>query len=167
MYNFLTVDPAIDSGPVAMTGQGEAMSSGFQNSAYWRSPVILLATLVSVAFFALALRTMFDPVAVSANFGLPMTSRVETSVVEVYGSRNLIIALLALSFIVARMSKATALVFTFAALLPLLDMWIIVPRIGAGPELIRHAIILVALLAMTAALWRRSNLAAEAGSVMR
>lgn len=143
------------------------MTSGFQSSAYWRSPVVWLATLVCVAFLALALRTMFDPVTVSASFGLPMTSRVETSFVEVYGSRNLIIALLALSFIVSRMSKATALVFTFAALLPLIDMWIIVSRIGAGPELIRHAIIFVALLAMNAALWRRSKLASEAGSVMR
>jgi hypothetical protein len=150
-----------------MTGQGEAMSSGFQSSAYWRWPVIWLATLVSVGFFALALRTMLDPVTVSATFGLPMTSRVETSIVEVYGSRNLIIALLALAFIVSRMSKATALVFTFAALLPLIDMWIIVSRIGAGPELIRHAIIFLALLAMTAALWLRSKPASEAGSVMR
>lgn len=143
------------------------MTDDFRTSGYWRSPVILLATLISVAFFVLALRTILDPVAVSASFGLPMTSRVETSFVEVYGSRNLIIALLALCFIISRMSKATALVFTFASLLPLLDMWIIVSRIGAGSELIRHVTIFVALLAMTAALWRRSGRASEAGPIAR
>jgi hypothetical protein len=132
---------------------------------YWRSPVVLFATLISVAFVVFALRTMYDPVAVSAGFGLPMTSRLETSYVEVYGSRNLVIALLALFSIVARMPKATAMIFTLAALLPPIDMWIIVSRIGVGPELIRHAIIFVMLLIMTAVLWRRSTRTNAAGAV--
>jgi hypothetical protein len=76
-----------------------------------------------------------------------------------------VIALLALFSIVARMSKATALIFTLAALLPLIDMWIIVSRIGVGPELTRHAIIFVVLLIMTAVLWRRSTRAVVAGAV--
>ena len=124
---------------------------------YWRSPVILFATLMGVAIVAVALRTMADPVAVSATFGLPMTSRSETSFVQVYGSRNLILGLLALAFIVARMGRATALVFTAAALLPPIDMWIVVSRIGVGPELTRHIIIFVVLLVLAALLWRRSR----------
>jgi hypothetical protein len=141
------------------------MTNGFQDSGYWRSPVVLLAALISVAFAVFALRTMLDPVAVSAGFGLPMNSRLETSFVEVYGSRNLVIALLALFSIVARVSKATALIFTLATLLPLIDMWIVVSRIGVGPELTRHAIIFVVLLIMTAVLWRRSTRAVVAGAV--
>ena len=140
------------------------MTEKSPNAAYWRSPVVLLATLVSLAIVALALRTLLDPVAVSASFGLPMTSRVETSFVQVYGSRNFVLGLLALAFIVGRMPKATALLFTFAALLPPFDMWIIISRIGAGPELTRHAIIFVVLLIMVFVLWRRSQPAGEAGA---
>ena len=124
---------------------------------YWRSPVIWFATLMGVAIVALALRTMFDPVAVSVTFGLPMTTRSETSFVQVYGSRNLILGLLALTFIAARMGKATALVFASAALLPPIDMWIVISRIGVGPELTRHIIIFVVLLLLAALLWRRSR----------
>jgi hypothetical protein len=112
---------------------------------------------MGLAIVALALRTMVDPVAVSATFGLPMTTRSETSFVQVYGSRNLILGLLALAFIVGRMGRATALVFAVAALLPPIDMWIVVSRIGVGPELTRHVIIFVALLVLAALLWRRSR----------
>ena len=124
---------------------------------YWRSPVIWFATLMGVAIVALALRTMLDPVAVSATFGLPMTTRSETSFVQVYGSRNLILGLLALTFIIARMGEATALVFAAAALLPPIDMWIVVSRIGVGPELTRHVVIFVVLIVLAALLWRRSH----------
>jgi hypothetical protein len=133
------------------------------SSAYWRSPVILLATLFALAIVALALRTMFDPVAVSAAFGLPMTSRAETSFVQVYGARNLVLGLLALAFIALRMPRATALVFTSAALLPPMDIWIVVSRIGVGPELTRHVVILAALLIMAAVLWRRARRADATG----
>jgi len=122
---------------------------------YWRTPVIWLATAMGVAIVALALRTMVDPVAVSATFGLPMTTRSETGFVQVYGSRNLVLGLLALIFIVARMGRATALVFAAAALLPPIDMWIVVSRIGAGPELTRHIIIFVVLVVLAGLLWRR------------
>ena len=133
------------------------------SSAYWRSPAILLATLFALAIVALALRTMFDPVVVSASFGLPMTSRAETSFVQVYGARNLVLGLLALAFIALRMPRATALVFTSAALLPPMDIWIVVSRIGAGPELTRHVVIFAALLIMAAVLWRRARRADATG----
>ena len=132
------------------------MAAETSRSTYWRSPVILLATVFALAIIALALRTIVDPVAVSANFGLPMTSRTETSFVQVYGARNLVLGLLALAFIALRLSNATALVFTAAALLPPMDIWIIVSRIGAGPELTRHVIIFAALLIMALVLWRRA-----------
>jgi Domain of unknown function (DUF4267) len=140
----------------------EAMADT-SSSAYWRSPAILLAALFALAIVALALRTMFDPVAVSASFGLPMTSRAETSFVQVYGARNLVLGLLALAFIALRMPSATALVFTSAALLPPMDIWIVISRIGVGPELTRHVVIFAALLIMAAVLWRRAQRADATG----
>jgi hypothetical protein len=140
----------------------EAMADT-SSSAYWHSPVILLASLFALAIVALALRTMFDPVAVSASFGLPMTSRAETSFVQVYGARNLVLGLLALAFIALRMPSATALVFTSAALLPPMDIWIVVSRIGVGAELTRHVVIFAALLIMAAVLWRRARRADATG----
>ena len=55
------------------------------------------------------------------------------------------------------MGRATALVFAAAALLPPIDIWIVVSRIGVGPELTRHIVIFAVLVLLAALLWRRSR----------
>jgi Domain of unknown function (DUF4267) len=131
------------------------MTEESRNSTYWRSPLILLATTASLVFVGLAVRTMLDPVAASAAFGLPLGSGGDASFVRVYGSRNFVLGLLGFTLIASRMTKATTLLFAFAAILPPIDMWIVVSRIGVGPELIRHAIIFLILSVMAGALWHR------------
>lgn len=83
-----------------------------------------------------------------------MRDATQTAFVQVYGARNAVLGLVALSFLVLRMIKPMALLFTVAALLPPLDAWVIVSRIGVGGELIRHAVIFLVLALTSMALWR-------------
>jgi hypothetical protein len=122
---------------------------------YWRSPVIWIALVVSIAFVLLALRAIVDPVAASSGFGLPMKSVTETTFVLVYAARNAILGLLAIVFVARRMVSAVTILFALAVLLPLADATILISRIGAGPELVRHAVIMVLLAVVTMLLWRR------------
>jgi hypothetical protein len=61
------------------------------------------------------------------------------------------------------MTRPVALLFTVATVLPLLDAWVIVSRIGVGAELVRHAVILLVLVVTSTSL-RRLDSAASAGA---
>jgi len=119
-----------------------------------RSPALWLVGLVAAAIVLLGARAFLDPVAASAGFGLPMHTDAETTFVRVYGARNALLGVLALAFIAGGMLRALTLLFTFATALPLLDAAVITSRIGVGHELVRHAAILLVLVAATAMLWR-------------
>ena len=120
-----------------------------------RSPAIWLVTLVAAVIVVLGVRAFLDPVAASASFGLPMHTETETTFVRIYGARNALLGALALAFAFGGMLRPLTLLFTFATALPLLAI-VITSRIGVGHELIRHAAILLVLVAASAALWRSS-----------
>jgi len=119
-----------------------------------RRPVMWLVGIVAALIVALGVRAFVDPVAASAGFGLPMHTATETTFVRVYGARNALLGLLALAFMAGGMLRPLTLVFTFATALPLLDAIVIASRIGVGQELVRHAVILLVLAAVSTALWR-------------
>jgi len=58
------------------------------------------------------------------------------------------------------MTRPVALLFTLATVLPLLDAWVIVSRIGVGAELVRHAVILLVLVVTSTSLRRLDSAAA-------
>jgi len=120
-----------------------------------RSPAIWLVTLVAAVIVVLGVRAFLDPLAASASFGLPMHTETETTFVRIYGARNALLGALALAFAFGGMLRPLTLLFTFATALPLLAI-VITSRIGVGHELIRHAAILLVLVAASAALWRSS-----------
>ena len=121
---------------------------------YLRSPAAWLAGIASVAILLLGVRAFLDPVSASAGFGLPMHTDSEITFVRVYGARNAFLGAVALSFLVLRMIRPLALLFTLATLLPLLDALVIVSRLGLSHELVRHAAILVVLIVASISLWR-------------
>ena len=121
-----------------------------------RSPAIWLVTLVAAVIVVLGVRAFLDPLAASASFGLPMHTETETTFVRIYGARNALLGALALAFAFGGMLRPLTLLFTFTTALPLLDAIVITSRIGVGHELIRHAAILLVLVAASAALWRSS-----------
>src|SRR5262249_8615780 len=95
-------------------------------------------------------------------FGLPMHTGSETTFVRIYGARNAFLGAVSLRLLWLRMIRPVALLFTLATVLPLLDAWVIVSRIGVGAELVRHAVILLVLV-VTRTSARRPAGAAGAG----
>ena len=121
---------------------------------YRRTAAVWLAAIASVAILVLGIRAFLDPVSASAGFGLPMHTQSETTFVRVYGARNALLGVVALRLLWLNMAKPVALLFTLATVLPLLDAWVIVSRVGVSGELVRHAIILLVLV-VTSTLLRR------------
>jgi len=119
-----------------------------------RSKAIWLAGLVSAVILLLGVRAFLDPLAASASFGLPMHTDLETAFVRIYGARNALLGAIALVFATRGMLQPLVLLFTFATVLPFLDAVVIVSQIGLGHELVRHAIILIVLVAVSVSLWR-------------
>ena len=129
---------------------------------YWRTAAVWLAAVVSAAILLLGLRALLDPTSASAGFGLPMHTESETTFVRIYGARNAFLGVLSLRLLWLRMTRPVALLFTLATLLPLLDAWVIVSRIGVGPELVRHAVILLVLVVTSTSLRRLDSAASGA-----
>ncbi len=126
-----------------------------------RSATMWLAGLVSAAIVILGARAFLDPIAASAGFGLPMRTAAEASFVRVYGARNALLGVLALTFIAGGMLRPLALLFAFATVLPVLDAIVISSSIGPGPVLVRHAVILLVLAATSVALRRLDGVRAQ------
>src|SRR6266404_8374576 len=137
----------------------EATSSTY--AIYRRSGAEWLALAVSLAFFLLGLRAFLDPVSASAAFGLPMHTGSETTFVQVYGARNAFLGAVALCLIVLRMTRPVALIFTLATVLPTLDAWVVVSRLGLSGALVRHAVVLLVLVVASVLLWRQQREAPE------
>ena len=76
------------------------------------------------------------------------------SFVRVYGARNALLGVLALTFIAGGMLQPLTLLFAFATVLPVLDAIVISSSVGPGPVLVRHAVILLVLAATSVALRR-------------
>jgi Domain of unknown function (DUF4267) len=123
---------------------------------YRRTAAVWLATIASAAILLLGIRAFLDPVSASAGFGLPMHTESETTFVRVYGARNALLGVVALRLLWLHMAKPVALLFTLATVLPLLDAWVIVSRVGVSGELVRHAVILLVLVVTSTALRRLS-----------
>jgi len=119
-----------------------------------RSKAFVLAGLVSTIILLLGVRAFLDPLAASANFGLPMHTEPETAFVRIYGARNALLGAIALVLVTRRMLQPLVLLFAFATVLPFLDATVIVSQIGFGHELVRHGVILVVLAAVSVSLWR-------------
>lgn len=123
---------------------------------YWGSPAIWLSLVAGLAFLFAGLRLVALPQLASASFGMPMLSENEIFFVQVYGSRTILLALVALTLVVTRQLAGLVALLTLALPLPLFDIWLLSTRHGFGPELGRHLAYL-ALLALTAALvWRKA-----------
>ena len=122
-----------------------------------RSWAAWLAAIAGVAILLLGVRAFLDPVSASLGFGLPMHTDDETTFVRIYGARNAFLGALALAFLLLRMARPVTLLFALATVLPLLDAVVIVSRIGVGPELLRHAAILLVLAIVSLLLWRATR----------
>jgi hypothetical protein len=110
--------------------------------------------LAAAPFAVLSLRGLIDPQTASARFGTPVSDIAGSLFYRVYLSRNLVIVVSAVIFLLWRQWTPLAVLLTVTAALPMFDMsalWLS----GITPPVF-HPIAL-ALIAITAALlWRRA-----------
>jgi hypothetical protein len=83
---------------------------------------IVLTSLLLLGFVILSLRGFIDPHTASARFGAPVSDAPGALFYRVYLSRNLVIAVSGLIFLLSRQWTALAVLLTAAAALPLFDM---------------------------------------------
>jgi len=122
---------------------------------YWRSPAVAIATLCGVGFVALGLRAVFIPSVTSAGFGLAAVDAVGQGWVMVYGSRTIILGIVALALLVTRQLVPLALLFTIGAITPLFDMFVLSLMGDLSQFALRHSIFIIVLGVVALLLWRK------------
>lgn len=121
---------------------------------FWREPALIFAALSGVAFVALGLRAIAIPLTTSAGFGLPALGPTDALWVQVYGSRTVLLGLIAITLAALGHLMPLMLMFAIGALLPFFDMALIAGQNGPGPILVRHAAFVVWLGLGAILLWR-------------
>jgi hypothetical protein len=125
------------------------------NGSVLRSPGFWLGTLLAVAFIIVGTRTVLDPAATAAGWGMPVTGGVDAAFVQVYGVRNAALGLITLLFALSRMVRAMAILISVGVFIPAADLWIAFKSAGFGPHLISHAVIMSVLFVVAILLWGR------------
>ena len=97
----------------------------------YRNPSTILACLGAVAFLALGLRGILDPMGASGTFGVQITGD-GLAFMSTTGARNVGLALLALALIYGDQRKALALLLIAAGGIAALDFWIVLDATGSG-----------------------------------
>lgn len=120
----------------------------------WREPALVFAAVSGLAFVILGMRAMLIPMTTSSGFGLPVLGPNDALWVQVYGSRTMLLGLLAI--ILAALGYVVPLIFMFGigAALPFFDMGLITSQSGPGPILFRHAAFVFWLGLGAFLLWR-------------
>jgi hypothetical protein len=113
---------------------------------------LVLAALLLLALAALALRGIVDPRAAALAFGLAADDPAAAFYHAVYRDRNLALAVTGLIFLVARMWRALAILASVAITLPAYDIYALMA--AKLPVVPLHYISLVALVVLSALLWR-------------
>ena len=120
----------------------------------WREPALVFAAVSGLAFVILGMRAVLIPMTTSSGFGLPALGANDALWVQIYGSRTILLGLLAI--ILAAFGAVVPLAFMFAigAALPFFDMALITSQSGPGPILFRHAAYVIWLGLGAFLLWR-------------
>lgn len=116
----------------------------------------VLSTLLLLAFALLAIRGLLDAPTAAANFGVPVDHPAAAAYQLVYRSRNLVIALTGLVFLLLGMWRALAILTTACIALPLFDILLL--RDVGIPVAAIHPVTLAALVLLSTLLWWRVRL---------
>ncbi|MCA3628456.1 MAG: DUF4267 domain-containing protein [Methylobacterium sp.] len=121
---------------------------------FWREPALIFAAVSGLAFLILGLRAVAIPLTTSSGFGLPAVGGTDALWVQIYGSRTMLLGLLAIILAARGYAVPLMLLFGIGATLPFFDMAIIAGQSGPGPILFRHAAYVLWLGLGTFLLWR-------------
>lgn len=114
---------------------------------------VSLAILLIVAFGFIAIRGILDPTVASARFGMGTDDPAGILFYRVYLSRNLVIVLAGIAFIIQRMWRPIATLLTCAIALPVFDICILLSEKGTDAPLRFHIIAAVVVTITAACLW--------------
>lgn len=131
-----------------------SLSPTLSTRPFWREPALLFAAASGLAFVVLGLRAVAIPLTSSDGFGLPALGGTDALWVQIYGSRTMLLGVIAIALAALGNVPALALMFGIGAALPFFDMAIIVGQTGPGPILFRHAAYVVWLGLGALWLWR-------------
>jgi len=91
----------------------------------WRSPVTILALLAVAAFLFLGLRGLIAPEVAVRSLGVVLANPHDAALMQTTGARNIGMALLALTFVVADARRPFGLLLAAAALIACIDFAVI------------------------------------------
>jgi len=114
----------------------------------------IFATLLILAPFTWgAIHGVLDPIAASTAFGLPAKDDVGAFFVRVYLSRNFVIIVVALVFLLRQQWASLATLMTVSILLPIFDATVLTQQLGHGAPLTIHIGTIIALALLSTLLW--------------
>ncbi len=120
----------------------------------WREPALVFAAVSGLAFVILGMRAVLIPMTTSSGFGLPALGANDALWVQIYGSRTILLGLLAIVLAASGSVVPLAFMFAIGAALPFFDMALITSQSGPGPILFRHAAFVIWLGLGAFLLWR-------------
>lgn len=120
----------------------------------WREPALVFAAVSGLAFVILGMRAVLIPMTTSSGFGLPALGANDALWVQIYGSRTILLGLLAIILAASGSVVPLAFMFAIGAALPFFDMALITSQSGPGPILFRHAAFVIWLGLGAFLLWR-------------
>ena len=100
-----------------------------------RSPMTWVIATVVLGFLLLGLRTVLFPASAAAFYGVPATAPEALSFVQAYGARNIALSLLAATLLVLDVRSGIVALLAYAALIAVLDAWIVTSAAGLGAAL--------------------------------
>lgn len=111
----------------------------------WSSPLTWISLVTLVALFAIGVRAALSPTAASAGFGIPLGEGDGLAFVQAFGARNIGLSLFAVLAIVLDERRSVGILFLCAAVISLIDAYIISEHLGLGPSIARPSIIALVL----------------------
>lgn len=118
---------------------------------------VVLTAIVLLGFGFIAIRGLLGPGPGSARFGMQVTDAAGALFYRVYLSRNLVIVVTGLTFLVLRKWRAMAILTTATLILPAFDIWVLNNEFGDAAPLTFH-IATLAVVSLLAGLWWRKAL---------
>jgi hypothetical protein len=116
---------------------------------------LVLVLVLLVGFAVLALGGLVSPERASARFGIATADPAGLAFYRVYLSRNLVIVLCGLTFLVLGEWRSLAILMTVAAMLPLFDIGLLALVLGQMPPAFHFVALTILVLAATL-VWRRA-----------
>jgi len=112
----------------------------------WTSPLTWVSLVVLLALFAIGVRAVLAPARASVAFGIPLAEGEDPAYVQAFGARNIGLGLFAALAIVLDEGRSVGVFFLCAAVIALIDAYIVSRHSGFGRSTARPLTIALVLV---------------------